>query len=430
MRHLPIAAQLYILGVMLVGGLTLWLYFPALTDTALGQIILALAAALSIVIAEIHRIPVLHRSAVTVTVGISFATILLLGAALATWTTAVGMTIAYGYLNLYLKRRRWYNGAFNVGALVLTTAVSAFVYETIGGGRDTLLLSAQNVIALFSAGAAYFVINAGFVAIVVALRRQRDPWYTWISLVEQTAAEYITLILLAILMAVAHNYRWWALILIAPPIIIVYHSLRTSQELRVQTIEAVQALADAIDDRDRYTSEHSRRIAEYAEGVARELGLPAEEIETISLSARVHDLGKLGIRDDILNKPGRFTQEERLNMQQHVRIGAEIVERFPRYREGRDIILYHHEHYDGNGYLEGLKGDDIPIGARIIAVADAYDAMTTDRPYRKALTQAEAVEELKSCSGSQFDPIVVGAFLKYLDGVKKRLGRMPAGLDG
>ncbi|MFQ5859577.1 MAG: HD-GYP domain-containing protein [Anaerolineae bacterium] len=415
MRHLPIALQAYIAGVILSSGLVLGLFLPALVDTRLSQIALAAVAAFTMAFAETHRIPISYRSAVTVTVGISFAAILLLGAALATWTTAVGWTIAYGYLNLYLKRRKWYNGAFNVGVAVLMTAASALVYENISRDNTSLLLSPQNVVASFAAGVTYFVINSGLVAVVVALRRRRDPWYTWASLVKQTAAEYLTLILLAILMAVTYNYRWWALILIVPPIIIVYHSLRTSQELRVQTIEAVLALADAIESRDPYAFEHSRRVAGYAEGIARELRLPTEEIETISLSARVHDLGKVGIRDELLYKPGKFTAEERLAFQQHVRIGAEIVERFPRYRECRDIILGHHEHYDGNGYLKGLRGNNIPIGARIISVADAYDAMTTDRPYRPALTPAEAIDELKRCSGSQFDPGVVGAFLKYLD---------------
>jgi HD-GYP domain-containing protein (c-di-GMP phosphodiesterase class II) len=100
--------------------------------------------------------------------------------------------------------------------------------------------------------------------------------------------------------------------------------------------------------------------------------------------------------------------------QRHVRIGVEIVERFPRYRDGRDIILCHHEHYDGKGYLAGLQGDAIPIGARIIAVADAYDAITSDRPYRRALPPREAISELKRCSGTQFDPAVVSAFLNHL----------------
>jgi len=299
----------------------------------------------------------------------------------------------------------------------------------MGGDSNALLFSRQNTVALISAGTIYFVINTALVALVIALREQKDPWYTWVSGFEQTAVEYFTLILLAILMAVAYSYRPWALILIVPPIIAVYHSLQTSQELRVQTIEAVQALADVIDNRDSYTFEHSRRVAGYAEGIARELGLPAEEIEIISLSGRVHDLGKVGIRDDLLYKPGKFTSQERLTFRQHVRMGAEIVERFPRYKEGREIILYHHEHYDGNGYLEGLQGDDIPIGARIMAVADAYDAMTTDRPYRKALTQTEAIDELKRCSGSQFDPIVVGALLKHLDSVERRSERVLIGTD-
>lgn len=415
MRHWPIAARIYNVSLMLGSGFVLALYFPALVEAELRHIVLAVAAALTIAVAATHLIPITSRTVVSVSAGISFAMILLLGTSLATWTTGVGYAIAYGYLTLYLKRWPWYTGAFNVGVYVLTTAGSALMYEAIGGGSNSLLLSAQNAIALLLAGAAYFCINTGLVAILVSLRWEQDPWYTWVSMFEEVGAEYITLILMAILMAVVYNYRWWAIFLMILPFIIVYHSLKTSQELRVQTIEAVQALADVVDNRDPYTFEHSRRIAEYAEGTARELGLPEEEIEVISLSARVHDLGKVGIRDDVLYKPEKLTEEEWQSMQQHVRIGAEIVERFPRYKEGRDIIFYHHERYDGDGYLAGLSRDDIPVGARIIAVADAYDAMTTDRPYRDALSHEVAIDELKRHSGSQFDPVVVGAFLKYLD---------------
>ncbi len=390
---------------------------------------LTLAAALAMILASTHRIPISGRSAVTVTVGISFATILLLGTALATWSTALGMSIGSGYLSLYRKRWKWYTGAFNVATYIITTAASALVYHTISGSSGFLLLSLESIVALVSAGTAYFLTNAGLVAGVVALREHRDFKHIWTSLLEQTAPEYITLILLAVLTAIVYDYHKMAVFLIILPIVIVYHSLQTSQELRVQTIDAVQALADTIDNRDPYTFEHSKRVAEYAKGTARELALPPAEIETIRLSARVHDLGKVGINDEVLQKPGKLTSTERSYIEQHVRIGAEILERFPRYKEGRDIILYHHERYDGEGYLAGLRGDEIPMGSRIIAVADAYDAMTTDRPYREALSHDMAVDELKRHSGSQFDPVVVGAFLKYLDrrdDERDRVSKTPA----
>lgn len=419
------------MGIMLSGALVLGVYFPSLILAAPVGIVLSLLAAVAIAIAETHRIPISHRVHVTVSVGISFVTILLLEPALATWATAGGMAIANGLLIFYRKQLPWYSGAFNVGVYVVTTASSALAYENLGGSTSPLLTTGQSTTALFLAGAIYFCVNTGLVAILISLRWQQGPWYTWVSMFEEVAAEYITLILLAVLTAVVINYRWWAVFLMVLPFIIVYHSLQTSQELRAQTVEAIQALADTIDSRDPYTSEHSRRVAEYAEGIARELDLPGEEIETIALSARVHDLGKIGVRDELLYKPGQFTDEERQAFQQHVRIGAEIVKQFPRYKEGRDMILYHHEHYNGNGYLEGVSGDDIPVGARIIAVADAYDAMTTDRPYRKALSPAEAVDELKRCSGTQFDPVVVGACLKYLDeaGVDFRSHTASASVD-
>lgn len=414
MRSWPISAQVYNVGLMAISGCILILTFPSLVVARPQDLALFVAAAIAIAIAATHRIPITYRTVVSISAGLSFASILLLGLSLATWTTGLGYALAYGYLTLYKKRWPWYTGAFNVSTYVITTAGTAYLYEVLGGNAE-ITVSVQTSIALFSAGITYFIANSGLVQILIALRWQRNLWTSWISTVQEGGGEYFTLILLAVLTAIVYSYSPWALILIIPPFLIVYHSLQTSQELRVQTIEAVQALADTVDSRDPYTFEHSQRMAEYAKGIAKELDLPAEEIEVIELSARVHDLGKIGITDLILQKPGRLTQEERLEVQQHVRIGAEILQEFPRYREGRDIVYYHHERYDGNGYLEGLKGDEIPIGSRVIAVADAYDAMTTDRPYRKAITHEAAVDELKKHSGTQFDPVVVGAFLKYLD---------------
>ena len=167
-----------------------------------------------------------------------------------------------------------------------------------------------------------------------------------------------------------------------------------------------------MDSRDPYTFQHSQRVAQYSEKIATQLGLPPEEIDLVRSSARIHDLGKMGVDDQMLRKPGPLTVEERREFQGHSAIGAEIIQRFPQYKDGRKLILYHHERHDGSGYPEGLKGDQIPLGSRIIAVADAYDAMTSDRPYRKALSPDAACDELSVNSRTQFDPIVVGAFLK------------------
>ena len=141
------------------------------------------------------------------------------------------------------------------------------------------------------------------------------------------------------------------------------------------------------------------------------------QVSNIDRAARIHDLGKLRIWAEMLNKPSKLTPDETRELQTHPARGAQLVSRFRDYRNGKDLILHHHERYDGQGYPDGLKGDEIPLGARIIAVADSADAMMSDRAYRKALTAAETIQELSRNSGKQFDPMVVKAMLEILEGV-------------
>lgn len=175
--------------------------------------------------------------------------------------------------------------------------------------------------------------------------------------------------------------------------------------------DTLQALGAAIDLRDSQTAGHSRRVAMYSTKIAETLGTTEQELKTIARGAWLHDIGKLATPDAILLKPGALTQEEWLIMQRHAEIGYDLVRRIPFLAHAAEIILTHHERWDGSGYPRGLKGVDIPFGARIFAVADTVDAMTSDRPYRSALSIEEAVEEIRCGSGSHYDSQVVSAFL-------------------
>ncbi|MBC7083641.1 MAG: PocR ligand-binding domain-containing protein, partial [Firmicutes bacterium] len=187
---------------------------------------------------------------------------------------------------------------------------------------------------------------------------------------------------------------------------------RLYSSLREYYLSAVRALAAALEAKDVYTRGHSLRVAQWARACARMLGLGAEEQEQVYLAGLLHDLGKIGVREDILLKPGRLNEEERKEMQSHPVVGARILEpaRFP--PAVIAAVRLHHEDYGGGGYPAGLVGEEIPLLARIIRVADAYDAMTSARPYREALSAQQAREELSRCAGRQFDPRVVEAFLR------------------
>ena len=166
--------------------------------------------------------------------------------------------------------------------------------------------------------------------------------------------------------------------------------------------------------RDEYTATHSERVAELAVKIARKLKLGQEEIERIRAAARIHDIGKVAIPDKVLLKEGALTPEERELIEQHPLIGADLISGLEVYKDCVDIVKYEHERWDGSGYPEGLKGEEIPLGARIVAVADVYDALRSDRPYRPALSLDQAIEELKQMRGRELDPKLVDILFEIL----------------
>jgi HD-GYP domain-containing protein (c-di-GMP phosphodiesterase class II) len=185
---------------------------------------------------------------------------------------------------------------------------------------------------------------------------------------------------------------------------------RLYQELEETFFQTAESLAEAIEQRDPYTGGHTRRVGEYSLAIAKHLKLNRQEKKWLKIASALHDIGKIGIEDRILRKPERLSREEFDTIKLHSNMGAEILKHIRQLKEIIPGVKYHHEKVNGAGYPEGLRGEKIPLLARIVAVADTYDAMTTDRPYRPALSKEEAVRELKRCAGTQFDENVVRAF--------------------
>ena len=171
--------------------------------------------------------------------------------------------------------------------------------------------------------------------------------------------------------------------------------------------DTVTALSRAVDARDPYTAGHSERVAHIASKIANKLGLNMKEIEQIELAAQFHDIGKIGIPDNILLKPGRLTEVEFAVIKEHPVIGINILGNIEFLKDSLPIIRHHHERYDGSGYPDGTIGQEIPLGSRIISIADTYDAITSDRPYRKGLSHEEAIDEIIKCKGTQLDTEIV-----------------------
>jgi HD-GYP domain-containing protein (c-di-GMP phosphodiesterase class II) len=185
-----------------------------------------------------------------------------------------------------------------------------------------------------------------------------------------------------------------------------------AERLRRAYIEFVGSLASALDARDRYTAGHSHRVSEFSCAIAEALNFGVAQIEEIRIGALLHDIGKIGIADNVLQKAGRLTPEEFALIKQHTTIGRRILEGVGGFEPYLPVVELHHENWDGSGYPLGLRGPAIPLCARIVHVADVYDALTSDRPYRNGMVHREAMTLMEECAGTQFDPVVIGAFMK------------------
>jgi putative methionine-R-sulfoxide reductase with GAF domain len=204
------------------------------------------------------------------------------------------------------------------------------------------------------------------------------------------------------------------LVTLAHQIAATIYSAQLYEDLEASYLSAVRALANSLDAKDTYTRGHSERVARYSMEIGRVMNLTTDEIKTLHIGALLHDIGKIGISESIINKSSRLTDNEFETIKTHPSRGASIIEPAKFLKEKLPLIKYHHERFDGKGYPDGLKGTDIPMLARIICVADSYDAMTSKRAYRDTMPRVEARNELIRCSGSQFDPKVVTAFLEVL----------------
>jgi HD-GYP domain-containing protein (c-di-GMP phosphodiesterase class II) len=408
-HRLPLAAKLYIWIISLSGALLLGHLLPRGVTPDFDYLTLIL---FTLVILVSSLVPVLlpWGANVTISTAINFATVVIFGVGWACWTAAIAEIAAEAML-----KKPWYKAVFNAVGAAIWTGLAGLAYQQIAGTRPFNLESIDVALALIAYVAINFVINTLLISIVIGLSEKLRFWQIWQANFRGVLMQYATMIPIGVLIATAYTYSSkWGVLLLAAPLVVIYLSLRNSQDLFQQTMHTIETLADVVDKRDPYTFEHSREVSVYTEKIARRMKLSLQDTMTLTLAARVHDLGKIAIPDNILLKPGKLEPEEREVMQSHSSIGADMVAQLSLYRRGRELILYHHERVDGKGYPMGLQGDQIPLGARIMAVADSFQAMTSDRPYRKALPLSTAIAELERGKGTQFDEKVTNVFLEIL----------------
>ena len=360
---------------------------------------------------ESLRTPLPYGGFVTLGFPIVYATLLMYGPAFSSWIAICGVLTELREN----KKGKVYKALFDGGQLTISISLAWLVYRQFGGTFITSF-SSGSIVPLGLSALVYFVTNSFLVSVVLCIEKKTSFMDMWLNNFKWLTPNYLAQTPLAFLMAVIYKQiSWWSVVFIMFPLYIAHYAYKLYMNMQREHLGVIQALASAVEARDPYTEKHSKRMAEYAMATAREMRLSMYDSQVVRYAAILHDIGKIGVSDYILSKPGDLTKEEKKKMQKHSQIGADIVTQIDSFKEASKLVYHHHERYNGQGYPEGLRGEDIPLGARIIAVVDAYDAMTSRRPYRKAYSREEAVAELKKNIGTQFDGKVVEAFLRVIE---------------
>ncbi len=313
-----------------------------------------------------------------------------------------------------------YRWLFNGGESVLATGLAGLVYIYAGGRplvEGGLLISdfPEMLVAFAASLLSLFALDSLLVSIAIGLYEDVSPRNIWLLDCKWTFFDYVTLGILGIALAeVFVKVGTLGIAFLVVPLLVARQDFEVYMSLQQVYMNTVGSLVTAIEAKDAYTKGHSERVAEYAQAVGRELGWSEDRVQNLRYAALLHDVGKIGIAKKILGKAGKLSEEEFKVVKDHPDLGARIVKEIQLLGDVIPAITHHHEAIDGSGYVEGLVGDSIPDEARIMAVADSYDAMTSARPYRPALRAETAAKELIACSGSQFDHDVVQALLRFL----------------
>jgi putative nucleotidyltransferase with HDIG domain len=393
--------------VIVISGVGALLLIVTAEPPALAQLAQAFLFAGVAAIAQLRPIHISQNIKATAEDAATFAAALTLGPFLAGLVAASSTLVALRTS----PGEPFHLRIFNAAASTLGTGCAALAFRAFAPDGGI----AEHPLAVAAAGITKYVAEALIVDGAVALQLRRNPLVTWWPIHRRDLLPHASLYLIGVVAALIAGTAPWAILALTVPAALLLLSLRESARLRERTRRGVLDLADIVDARDPYTRGHSQRTALLAERLAKRMGLDPAQVELVRLAARVHDIGKVGTDDHLLLKAGPLDEFEQSEMHRHSEIGATLLAQFPEFWEGASIVLAHHERPDGKGYPRGLRGAELPFEAAVIAVADAYDAMTNDRPYRKALRWADARAQLKKYRGTQFDARVVDAFVALMD---------------
>ncbi|MDD2912645.1 MAG: HD domain-containing protein [Candidatus Bipolaricaulis anaerobius] len=417
MTSLSRKAWAYWAGVVGVGLACTALFAPQATLTEQFLTIWFILAGLEF-LSEIQEVELVTQRKTSTAMAVCAAAVYIGGIPLGILTVLFGSLAA----EILLRRNKLARGpgkffthvGFNLGQLVISVTAAGLVFEAMGGAPPPYA-SGTDFIPLVVAFLTYVIVNTSLVAMIIHLTEGVRFTYLLRFDLRHLHVQFLTLGVLAMLMAIVYPLSPWYVLLVGSPLMVVQISIRSYARLRQQATEAFERITRIVGERDFYTGTHSANVAELAVKLTRKLRLPDEVVDQVEAAARVHDLGKIAIPDSILLKPGKLTAEEWAVVKRHPVVGAELLQGLEIYEGIADVVRHEHEHWDGGGYPDGLSGEKIPLGSRILAVADVWSALTTDRPYRPAYTADEARTILKAMAEKELDPKLVDIFLTVVN---------------
>ncbi len=359
--------------------------------------------------AELSPITLPGSSAyITVSSALDYAAIVIFGPVVAAIISTI-VTVAAS-----AAKQPMYKVLFNASLFIVMIFAAGFVFEKAGGYLTPNVT--ELILPLAACGATYFLVDTFGVSFVISLIQHTNPWRVWQRTYLWTTATHLVgfVPLGAIMVVIYLHVGIPGVALFLFPLMLARYSFKLYMDMREAHMNTVRALTSAIDASDPFTSGHSERVTEYSTSIARRMGLSERRVLIVEYASLLHDMGKIAIQHDVLLKPGKLSDDEWKEMRTHPETGARIVSDLHFLKGAREVVLYHHERCDGKGYPDGLEGSEIPLEASIVKVADAFDAMTSDRPYRRGLDTDVALEELRQGRGTDFDARVVDVFLKLI----------------
>lgn len=309
----------------------------------------------------------------------------------------------------------WRATVFNHAQFAIIGWVVGYVFLAMGGNVLSQSVLA-NLVPLLTVIVIGFALNTGFVMAAVSLRKQRSMAEIFRVNYKSLTPSFLLMIPIAFLMAVLYKTLGvWGELAFFIPLAAVRWTITLTKALRFAYFNTVRVILEGLDAKDPYTYGHSMRVGHYGMVLANHMKMPEDQVEGVGFAGVLHDVGKMSTPDHILNKPGRLNIDELLIMQRHPVAGSAMLSHANIQDCAISGVLHHHERWDGTGYPDNLRGEEIPIETRLITVVDAYDAMTSDRPYRRAMPHQSAIAEILAGSGVQFDPNVVAKFMEIAE---------------